>query len=250
MSIIDSIGESSRKLFTGKSVSAVILSAGEGTRMNSSVMKNLLKIGDKPIISYSLTAFEKSPYNNEIVLVVRDEDIDLYKDIVKNYSITKIKAVVAGGKTRQESSWIGFNKCSDNPFVAFHDGARPFVNETTIKNVVLAAYEYKSATAAVRTINTIKESNISNVVVKTLDRSNLWEIHTPQVFYSNLYRASYYFASNKGFKATDDCSIVEYAGFNTYLVEDSRSNLKITEPFDLELANTILKSGEYFNNGL
>ncbi len=242
MPLIDYLGENIRNVKSNKRVSAVVLSAGSGTRMNcGSINKNLILLNNKPVIVYSLEELQKSEYIYEIILVVKKEEINNYQQLINDYKLDKVIQIVPGGLTRQESSELGFNYCSEKcSYVLFHDGDRPFISQDIIKNTVLNAYEYKAVTAAEKVINTIKESNISDYVVKTLDRTKLWSIQTPQVFYSNLYRASLYVAGKNGFKATDDCSIVENAGFNVKLLECSRNNIKITTEFDLLLAQAIL----------
>ena len=155
-----------------------------------------------------------------------------------------------GGETRQESVLKGFELIPDKAdYVAIHDGARPLITPSQIKTVVLSAYDYKAAAAAAPAKDSVKVANISGMIDYTVDRKTVWLMQTPQVFYSNLYRASIYTASKDKFIGTDDTEVAEHAGFSTKLVDIGYENIKITTPVDLLLAEAILANrGKEKNN--
>lgn len=223
-------------------VSAVIVAGGSGSRMRSNQTKQMMKLCGKPVIIHTLEAFEASDYIDEIVLVSKADEIDDYKPLLEQYHITKVSNIVIGGETRQESVMAGFEAISEKAdFVAIHDGARPLITPKQIKQIVLAAFEYRAATAASPATDSAKEANISDMIDRTIERKTLWLVQTPQVFYSNLYRAAAYTARKDKYIATDDTEIAEHAGFSSKLVNIGYDNIKITTPIDLVKAEAILQ---------
>lgn len=222
-------------------VSAVIVAGGSGSRMKSDKTKQMMTLCGKPVIVHTLMAFEASDYIDEIILVAKEDEIDLYPPLLEQYGIKKISALIPGGDTRQESVMAGFEAINEKAdFVAIHDGARPLITPEQIKSVVLAAFEYRAATAATPATDSAKVANISAMIDRTVDRKSLWMVQTPQVFYANLYRAAAYTAKKNGFIGTDDTEIAERAGFSTKLVNVGYDNMKITTPIDLVKAEAIL----------
>lgn len=242
MSIFDRIGEGLRAISNHPHrTAAVIVAGGKGSRMGCDTTKQFLELCGKPMIAYSLLAFEASDFIDEIVLVVREDEKDRYPALLEKYGIEKLKAIVSGGETRQESVWKGFSAISDNcDFVAIHDGARPLITPEQIRKVMLAGFDSRAASAAAPCKDTAKTVNLSAYVEQTIDRSKLWLVQTPQVFYANLYRAAAVTAEKDNFKATDDCSLAEHAGFAVRLVNTGYDNLKVTTPEDLWFAEAIL----------
>ncbi len=222
-------------------VAAVIVAGGSGSRMRSDQTKQMMTLGTKPVIVHTVEAFEASDYVDEIILVAKADELDCYAPLLKQYGITKVKKVVAGGETRQASVLAGFEAIDEKAdFVAIHDGARPLITPEQIKQVVLAAFEYRAATAATPATDSAKSANISAMIDRTVDRKSLWMVQTPQVFYANLYRAAAYTAQKEGFVGTDDTELAEHAGFSAKLVNIGYDNLKITTPIDLVKAEAIL----------
>lgn len=223
-------------------VSAVIVAGGSGSRMKSGTTKQMMTLCGKPIIVRTLEAFEASDYIDEIVLVAKADELALYEPMLTKYGITKVSKIVAGGDSRQNSVMAGFEAISEKAdFTAIHDGARPLITPDQIKRVVLAAFEYRAATAATPATDSAKTANISAMIDRTVDRKSLWMVQTPQVFYANLYRAAAYTAKKDGFVSTDDTEIAEHAGFSSKLVNVGYDNLKITTPIDLVKAEAILR---------
>lgn len=243
MAIHDMIGEIIRA-FSGKHhrTAAIIVAAGSGSRMNSATTKQFMTLCGIPVVMHSLLAFEKSEYIDDIIIVARDDEVGLYPGLIEKFSISKVRQIVCGGETRQESVWNGFCAIPDKvDFVAIHDAARPLITAEQIKKVVLAGFDYRAATAATKATDTVKISAIGDFVERTPDRDKVWAVQTPQVFYADLYRAAAVVAQKDGFKATDDCSIAEHAGFTVKLVDCGRLNFKITSKEDLLFADIIMK---------
>lgn len=223
-------------------VSAVIVAGGSGSRMQSDTTKQMMPLCGKPVIVHTLEAFQASDYIDEIVLVAKEDELTRYRELLDQYEITKVTKMVVGGQTRQDSVMAGFEAISEKAdFVAIHDGARPLILPEQIKQIVLAAFEYKAATAATPATDSAKEANISAMIDRTVDRQSLWMVQTPQVFYANLYRAAAYTARKDKFVGTDDTQLAEHAGFSAKLVNIGYDNLKITTPIDLVKAEAILK---------
>jgi 2-C-methyl-D-erythritol 4-phosphate cytidylyltransferase len=221
-------------------LSAIILAAGQGKRLGSAVSKPLVKIGKFPIIIYSLRTLDEHPEIDEIILVVNNRNRGPVTRLIKKYSFKKIKTLVLGGSRRQDSVYNGLKNVSSNSdWVLIHDSARPFIDGAGVTKVIRAAKETGSAIVAVKPKATIKSSWQGNLVAKTLDRDNLWEIQTPQVFKKNLILQAYKkFGSGK---VTDDASLVEKLGKKIKLVQGSYKNIKITTGEDLLFAGLIAK---------
>jgi 2-C-methyl-D-erythritol 4-phosphate cytidylyltransferase len=230
-------GKKKKKYF----ISAIIVAAGNSERMQSSVSKQFLNVAGIPIIARTLSAFQKSQYINEIILVTRPEDKEKMSKIAAEYSISKLKAIEHGGKTRQESVLAGLEKIDErSDFVAIHDGARCLVSPSIIEKVCLAAFESGAATAAHRVTDTVKIESALQFVKSTPERDKVWLVQTPQVFGSNLYRVAAYTAKKDSFTATDDTSLVENINYRVKLVDCGKDNIKVTLPGDVELAEFIL----------
>jgi 2-C-methyl-D-erythritol 4-phosphate cytidylyltransferase len=223
-------------------VSAVLLAAGEGRRLNSSVSKPLVKIGSQPIVFYSLRTLSQHPGIDHIVVVVSRANRQAIARIIKDYSFKKIKAVVLGGRRRQDSVYNGLKAISrDSKWVLIHDSARPFVQAGAVTKVIRQAKKYGAAILAVRPKATIKSSRSDNTVAQTFNRDKLWEIQTPQVFEKGLLLKAYKKYSKDN--VTDDASLVEKLGKRVRIVKGSYGNIKITTNEDLLLAGVISKKG-------
>lgn len=223
-------------------VSAIILCAGSSTRFsNVGENKQLAEINGVPVIERTLNAFEKCQSINEIILVVRKEDAENYKSFVYDKGFKKIKCIVTGGSTRQSSALRGFKYVSKKTkYVAIHDGARCLVTEDIIESVLKETIKFGAATASSPVTDTIKLAHKDGFIAKTIDRSNLWNVQTPQIFEYKKYQISAYKAKQDNFIATDDCMLAEYAGFKVKLVNTGNENIKITVKEDIKRAESIL----------
>ncbi|OGX16563.1 MAG: 2-C-methyl-D-erythritol 4-phosphate cytidylyltransferase [Omnitrophica WOR_2 bacterium RBG_13_41_10] len=226
-------------------VSAIVLAAGLGMRMKSNTAKPLLEINRKPIIVYSLEILSRHPQIKDIILVVNAKSLKNILSLLKRYRIKKIKAVVLGGKLRQDSVLKGLaqvDSCAD--LVLIHDAARPFFTSSMVTSVISEAQKSGAAILGVPVKATIKQAagrrpQAAGIVKKTLKRENLWEAQTPQVFKKDLIIEAYNkYGRNK---VTDDASLVEKLGEKINIVAGSYKNIKITTPEDLVVAEAIIK---------
>ncbi|MBQ7300819.1 MAG: 2-C-methyl-D-erythritol 4-phosphate cytidylyltransferase [Clostridia bacterium] len=231
--------------------SAVILAGGIGSRMAVSdkqkqeagaVTKQFLALGGEPVILRTVRMFEECPVIDEIVLVIREEERALYAPMLSREEITKVKKIVAGGETRQDSAYQGLLAVDrDCAFIAIHDGARPLITPEQITAVAREAYRIGAAAAASRVKDTVKITEGAGYVKETPDRTQVWAASTPQIFKVEEYRASVYLGREKKLSVTDDCGLVEAVGFPVKLVDIGYQNLKITTREDLYFADAILK---------
>ena len=223
-------------------VSAVILAAGSGTRMGGSVTKQWLDIGGIPTVVRSLIAFNSCKSVKEIILCVKGDEIEKYEGIAEKYGIKKLKKTVIGKETRQLSALEGFKNVSDrSTFVAVHDAARCLITPEMIEKTVREAVRYGSAVAASKATDTVKVTDNRLFVRSTPERETLWLAATPQIFETEIYRASAYVALRDKITVTDDASMAEHAGFSVKLVDVGKENIKITTPEDVFIAEAILK---------
>lgn len=215
----------------------VVAAAGSATRMGRD--KLLLPLGDAPVLIHSLRVFDRCEAVEEIILAARPESLEEIAALVRDYGIKKAAKVVAGGKTRPESVHNGVLAArEDIPYIAVHDGARPFVTEKILMDALLAAEKCQAAAAAVPIVATVKRAE-GGLVRETLRRDGLYEIQTPQVFRAELLKAALARAIEQGLPITDDCMAVEALGCPVYLTEGSRENIKLTTEADLPLAEAI-----------
>lgn len=226
---------------------AIILSSGFGTRMKARKNKTLLSIGRKPIIVHTINCFACSNMISRIILVVREEEKEIFEMIIEKYDLKKVTAIVFGGKERQHSAYNAVKYCTmENNIDAkdvllFHNGANPFVSEEEIASVIFAAQEHGAAAVAHRTKDTIKEVDEHGRVVRTLDRSVLWNMQTPQALQFHVAHEAFNRAHEGQYVGTDDVSLAEYIGKSVAIVEASDHNFKITTPRDLLMAKLILQ---------
>lgn len=230
---------------------AIILSGGKGKRMGTAVSKQYLKLKDKPILAYSLDSFDKSNID-EIILVVGSGDKEFVKnEIVDRYNIKKVGAIVEGGKERYNSVYnalVYIDKMisdilPDNTYVLIHDGARPFINVSDINIIIEEAVKAKACVLGVRAKDTIKISDDNNYIEETPDRSNVWQIQTPQAFQFKLLKDSYDKVIADDIRnITDDSMVVERVSeVKIKLIEGSYTNIKITTPEDLIIGEMLIK---------
>ncbi|HHI03608.1 MAG: 2-C-methyl-D-erythritol 4-phosphate cytidylyltransferase [Candidatus Zixiibacteriota bacterium] len=223
---------------------ALIVAGGKGVRFGGLVPKQFRMIGDKPLLSWTISQFEKAGKIDEIMLVVPEEYL-LYADetIVEPYQFRKLSKIIVGGKTRQESVIYGLKSIPiSTSFVAIHDGARPIVCPDDINKVVETAQCEQAAILARPIADTVKRVE-GNYIISTLDRKKLFQAETPQVFqYDLIFTAHQEFSSKS---ATDDAYLVELRGFKVRTVIPDNPNIKVTTEKDLEIVKYLLRE----NNG-
>ena len=227
-----------RKVLKLKKCGAVIVAAGSASRMGG-IDKVMAPLGGEPMIARTVRAFQKCDAVSEIVIVTREDLILPITGLTK--SCGKVKAVVAGGKSRQESVGKGLNALSkDVKLCAIHDGARPLITWQLIDCCIRAANTYGAAAPAIPVKDTIKTVE-GGIVVNTPDRSKLRAVQTPQVFDIDLLKGALLKAYQDGAQVTDDCSAVERLGMKIKIVEGDEKNLKVTTPMDLKIAEMLLE---------
>ena len=218
---------------------AVIVAAGNSQRMGRD--KILMQLGDRPVIAHTLTAFQRSEYIDEIVVVTKSDSIQTIADICIQYGIEKISKVMCGGRTRAESALIGVCAADESSrLIAIHDGARPFATENLIGRVVNAAMHNSAAAPAVSPTDTIRILNTKGSVISTPDRDLVALVQTPQVFDAYLIKTALLRAVERKLSITDDCSAVEAMGGKVTVVAGEQTNIKLTSALDLYLAERIL----------
>jgi 2-C-methyl-D-erythritol 4-phosphate cytidylyltransferase len=221
----------------------IIVAAGKSDRMGSDVDKAFLSLGTRPVLAYSLLAFEQCPLIDGVVLVVRKDRLDSARGLAQIFGCAKVRAVVAGGATRQASVMNGLEQLGEDVrIVAVHDGARPCVTPELIAETVKSAKRHGSGVAAVKITDTIKEVERGAIVSRTVDRTKLWAVQTPQTFRVDLLLKACRHVAKKNLTVTDEASAVEAIGEEIHLVPASWSNIKVTAPADLSLAASILKA--------
>ena len=220
--------------------SAIIAAAGLSTRFGEN--KQAVSILDVPVLIHTLRAYDAADCIDEIIIVTKKEDIELWQAQCELFSIKKVTKIIEGGATRQESVLNGFEAINDKAkFVAIADGARCLTTPLNINDVCFAAYKHKAATAAHKATDTVKIARSGRFIESTPDRDTIWLAQTPQVFKVSLYRAAAYTALQEKVAVTDDNSLVEFIGHPIYLVECGANNIKITTKDDIIVAESILK---------
>lgn len=236
--VLTKIADGMRKALRVKYCGAVIVAAGTASRMGG-IDKVMAELGGEPMIVRTVRAFQQSGVISEIVIVTRPDLIVPIMGLCAGFD--KVKAVVAGGGTRQESVKLGMNTLSNKVrLVAVQDGARPLVTDAVIDRTVRAAHTYGAAAPAVPVKDTIKVVR-GGIVDHTPDRAGLRAVQTPQVFDFDILRGALKKAEQENLTVTDDCSAVEMMGMSVKIVEGDERNIKITTPLDLKIAELLLE---------
>ena len=223
---------------------AIVLAAGQGKRMGTKIQKQFLEIQGKPILYYSLNAFQNSEVIDEIILVT-SEGLENYceEEFVKKYDFSKVSKIVCGGAERYHSVWHGLKEIDEEGYVFIHDGARPFVNDDILNRAYEAVSEYGACVVGMPVKDTIKISDENGFAKETPNRSLVWAVQTPQVFQVSLIKEAYgKLMECDDIPVTDDAMVAEQMlGTKVKLVEGSYENIKITTPEDLGIAESFLK---------
>ncbi len=220
---------------------AIILAGGKSTRMGEGVDKAFLSLCDKPVVAWSLLAFERTSEVDQIVLVVRKEQLLASKAVVRMFGISKVAQIVSGGARRQESVQAGLAACdADTRTVVIHDAARPCVTSEMIAEVVKAVKRGGAATIGRPVVDTLKRCAKGTTVTETVSREHLWSVQTPQAFDVRTLRDAYAKLPPKT-EVTDDCQAVEMAGGSVKIVESFKPNVKVTVPEDFHLVGLLMR---------
>ena len=223
---------------------ALVAAAGSSSRMGG-VNKLLEPLDGVPVLARTLMALQKARDVHEIVVATREEDLMEISRLCHTYGITKCTKVIRGGETRAHSVLLAALEASpETDLLAVQDGARPLVTPELIDRVIAAAIRCGAAAPAVPVKDTIKEVRDGGAVERTVDRSILRAVQTPQVFDAGLLKAALQDAVENSVPITDDCSAVERLGKVVFLVDGEEENLKITTPVDLQFARAVLEGRE------
>jgi 2-C-methyl-D-erythritol 4-phosphate cytidylyltransferase len=221
---------------------AIIVAAGKSERMGANTDKAFLSLGQKPVLAHSLQAFEDCEDIDAIVLVVRKDRVEGAGKMAQIFGCSKVIGVVAGGSKRQASVLNGLNALSDDTrIVTVHDGARPCVTPELISETIKTAKRYGSAIAASRITDTVKYVERGLKINKTMDRTKLWAVQTPQTFKLDLLKKAFDYIQEKEITVTDEAAAVELISDEVRLVETTEPNIKITTADDLPIAAAMLK---------
>lgn len=216
-------------------IGAIIVAAGTGSRMNADCPKQFIEVLGKPILYYTLKAFEQSKVDEVIVVTGKDYVTYVEKKIVVQFGFHKVSKVIAGGSERYESVYCGLNTMYELDYVLVHDGARPFVEPQLIDHVIDEVKQHDAVIVGVKAKDTVKLVDEEGMVCSTPNRNLVWNIQTPQAFEYNLLKSAYdkVIGAQATF-VTDDSMVVEYATNHPIkVIEGSYRNIKITTPEDL-----------------
>lgn len=218
---------------------AIIVAAGSGNRFGGETPKQFIEVAGKPLLIHTLARFEECAAIDAVVLVLSAERVSDFAGIAKQFALTKLKAIVAGGATRAESVRNGLRAVGDDcNVVAVHDGARPLVTADEISATVRAAEEFGAACLTAAVTDTIKEVSDGGIL-RTVDRARLRRALTPQAFRLELLNRAYEH-SDLGDAATDECYLVEKLGVAIRIVDGNARNIKVTTPDDLKFVEQFL----------
>ncbi len=227
------------------SVTVLLAAAGSGTRMGG-VYKPLEMLCNKPVISYSLQLFQDCPMVKKVVIAAREDKINDLRVLCDKSNFSKVTSIIPGGKDRQNSVEKSFNEAFKTPsdvtkLVAIHDAARPLLTQKALVDVFDTAFAFGASACAARVRDTVNRTNPSAVITEQVERNDLWLMQTPQVFDTDIYHTAIGASKKSGIKVTDDCGLVTSLGFKVVLCPTDSSNIKLTYPEDMFLAEAIIE---------
>jgi 2-C-methyl-D-erythritol 4-phosphate cytidylyltransferase len=222
--------------------SVIIPAAGFGERMGATISKQFLMLNDKPILVHTLDRFERCGDIDEIIVATQRSSFSIIEDIRSKYGMTKLRPPVEGGERRQDSIANALRYVDPRTaIIAVHDAVRPFVHLREISQSIETARYFGASIIAVRAKDTMKQASTDGRVERTLNRSSLWSVQTPQTFQRKILEDAYAHAAANDIVATDDSFLAEQIGIHPIIVEGSYENIKITTPDDLLLAELLSK---------
>ncbi len=226
----------------------IVLAGGKGSRMQSDVPKQYMELLGKPLLYYSLKAFEDSNVEQVVLVTAEGDEEFCRKELVERFGFTKVVAIVAGGAERYASVWNGL-KClkeQEPDYVLIHDGARPLVTTELINRLITETEQYNACVAGMPVKDTIQMTDERGIITLTPKRDSLWTAQTPQSFeFSLAYDAYEQLMSEAEINVTDDAMVVGlYHDIPIQMVRGSYTNIKVTTPEDLVLAEAFLKKRE------
>jgi len=221
---------------------AIIVAAGKGTRMGPDVDKLFLEVAGRPVVAHTWQRFDEAVCIGEIILVVREGMQSAFAELAQQFHFTKPHRIVVGGRERQDSVWNGLAALPPTAeLVAIQDGARPCTSASLIEATLVAARATGAAVAATPVTDTIKESADGRLAARTVDRTKLWAVQTPQTFRVEVIRRALAEVRRRGLTVTDDTAACELIGQPVRLVTGTAPNPKVTVPADLAYVNLLLR---------
>jgi len=224
----------------------IIPAAGQGKRMMAGKNKVLLELESLPVFIHTLKVFQTDDQCEGIFLAIQQQDEEEMKAIILENKITKVRALVPGGKERQHSIHNALRHVKQEGIILVHDAARPFINQNLIHSLLEAAQFKGAAILAVPVKDTVKKA-FGNIVTETVERTSLWAVQTPQAFRFSILSTAYQKAEEDDFVGTDDASLVERLGYDVVIVEGDYDNIKLTTPEDLFFAEAIIRKRKALN---
>ncbi len=229
---------------------AVVPAAGFGVRMGEKKAKQFLELCGKPILAVTLDHLQRCDLIDRIVVVAPEVDINYCRrEIVEKYNLSKVLRVVSGGRRRQDSVRRGIETVADScKWVLIHDGVRPLVTDDLIRRVVEAAKDFRAVIPGLPIAETVKEIDDHGIVLRSIDRSRLWSIQTPQIFRWDDISLAHKEAITQSWEdATDDSFLIEKIGIPVNIIKGEKHNMKITTPQDLDMARSLMQDS-FFNH--
>ena len=220
-----------------KKVTAIILVAGKSTRYGQNRNKNFEIINEKTVLSYSLNEFDKNQYIDNIIIAVKEDEMDIVEKIVNEENPTKKVDFVIGGNSRKESVYNCISS-TNSDIVIIHDGARPMIKQEYINKCIESMDEFEGVTIGVKSKDTIKITDDNGIVINSTNRSNTWIVQTPQCFNRNTLLQMHKKYANED--ATDDCGLLERDNYKIKMLEGDYTNIKITTYGDLNIAKEFI----------
>ncbi|MBE7054043.1 MAG: 2-C-methyl-D-erythritol 4-phosphate cytidylyltransferase [Ruminococcaceae bacterium] len=226
---------------TNKKISVIIPAGGVGKRMKYNTPKQFICVNDKPIIAYTIENLSKVKCIDEIIVAVPKDYIAYFNNIIKEFSLKKVKKVIIGGATRQDTVYKCLIDGVKNEFVLIHDAVRPLIDTNIVKASIDEAYKYGASAVGKMSTDTIKIADENGFISETIDRNKVWLIETPQIFKTDLLVSAHESAIKENYVGTDDCALVERLGHRIKLVLNDSINTKITYRDDLKVLEAFNK---------
>lgn len=220
----------------------IVAAAGTGERLGMDVAKPFVLLNGKPLVSYALSIFEACDSIDSVIIAAEVNALEMMREVVDQAGLTKVRHIVAGGELRSDSVKNALAVVDeDTDRVVIHDGARPLITVDFIDQMIAAVVDEDALVAAIPVKPTIKHVNSKTLIVeKTLDRSCLWDVQTPQIFKKDVLFEAY---ETDDLRATDDAALVERLGKNVKIFQGLEQNIKVTTKNDLFLAEKLLELG-------
>lgn len=224
-------------MISNKTVTGVILVAGNSTRFGQNRNKNFELVNGKTILSYSIDAFNNNTYIDNIIVVIKEDDRNTVQRIIDKQKANKKINIVLGGSSRQESVYNAI-KTTSSDIVIIHDGARPAIKQEYINKAIEEMNNFKGVTIGVKSKDTIKITDDNGIVINSTKRSNTWVIQTPQCFDRKILVELH--EKHKKTEVTDDCMLLEKGGYAVKILEGEYTNIKVTTYSDMNIIKEFL----------